>query len=278
VANGIVGSARYLSFGCRLRREAELRGPRRGLFFGDGRRPPPRACYGCLNVALVSFAVFRLRAQPFHDFIRGPSRLPPATSSIGRKPSDFIPAVVSGNDVEASGRRTGDAVARARRGEGRAFIAPRLCIKGQLSSRIGSWPAVAYRNHRNRRVFAALPNRPLGWPLHRVRRRNPLRSSRRARLALRAPSGRRIVFRTQRAADQPGARVRSHVSPARDLERLAGQCVRRWRALRYPHAIHDALFKDGSRSQGVFVFGEDVGSRHLRRYPWGFWSRFDVKT
>ena len=124
-ANGIVGGGIGLATGAALSALLDGRGKVAVCFFGDG-----AAAQGVLSEALNLAALWKLplvlvcENNGFSEF--SPSSRVIAGEIYGRaEPFDVPAVVVDGNDIEATAAAAGEAVARARKGDGCTLIEAR---------------------------------------------------------------------------------------------------------------------------------------------------------
>jgi pyruvate dehydrogenase E1 component alpha subunit len=121
-ANGIVGGGLAISVGAAFGEKLRCAGRAAVCFFGDG-ASNQGVFMECLNVSTLWKLplVFVCEHNHFSEFTRAEQVT--AGNIVDRaKAFGIHTAVVDGNDVEAVWMAAGDAVARARRGEGPCFI------------------------------------------------------------------------------------------------------------------------------------------------------------
>ena len=146
-ANGIVGGGLAISVGAAFGEKLSGAGRIAVCFFGDG-ASNQGVFMECLNVSTLWKLplVFVCEHNHFSEFTRAEQVT--AGNIVDRaKAFGIHTAVVDGNDVAAVWKATGEAVARARRGDGPCFIeAETYRIKGHMEFEKELLAGGAYRN------------------------------------------------------------------------------------------------------------------------------------
>ena len=146
-ANGIVGGGLAISVGAAFGEQLSRAGRVAVCFFGDG-ASNQGVFMECLNVSTLWKLplVFVCEHNHFSEFTRAEQVT--AGNIVDRaKAFGIHTAVVDGNDVAAVWKATGEAVARARRGDGPCFIeAETYRIKGHMEFEKELLAGGAYRN------------------------------------------------------------------------------------------------------------------------------------
>jgi pyruvate dehydrogenase E1 component alpha subunit len=146
-ANGIVGGGLAISVGAAFGEKLNESGRVAVCFFGDG-ASNQGVFMECLNVSTLWQLplVFVCEHNHFSEFTRA-EQVTSGNIADRARAFKIHTAVVDGNDVEAVWKATGEAVARARKGEGPCFIeAETYRIKGHMEFEKELLAGGAYRN------------------------------------------------------------------------------------------------------------------------------------
>ena len=254
-ANGIVGAAMPLSVGAAL--AVKLRGGDQVVvaFFGDGANNQG-IFHESLNLATVWRLPVLFVCENNHYALSTSYRHSTAIESVAARAAAYgIPGVrIDGNDVVAVHGAIGEAVARARAGDGPSLIEALTWRWGQHSMRanlpdprtdgeMADWkardPIARLRSMLSEREIIAVrswmrstPRRSRSWT-------TPWRSPRAAR------SPRRALLET--------AVYAPHVAFEEPAERGS-------RELTFAQALNEAMAQEMARDPTVFLMGEDVGA------------------